>query len=121
MPRLLQRLPNEIAFYALDDALQRQGLRRMAGKPLLPGIRGLTLTALAVANDFLGQMGRLDLITATENHGALNDVLEFTYVARPAVGQQETLRLGRDAADVAPQRLVEVLNKARGEEQDVPR
>src|SRR5712692_2167688 len=56
-----------------------------------------------------------------ENHGSFDDVLDFAYVAGPAVGEEQTLGFGRNSPHITSQRFVKVFYKTRGKKHDISR
>src|SRR3989475_895322 len=87
--RALQRLQNRRAL----DLFQRARGHLGGGD----GRRGAAVSGKVLEG--LGQIGRRDLASARDEHGALDRVLQLADVARPGVGEEAAIRLGGDRVD----------------------
>src|SRR5688572_3409047 len=65
------------------------------------------------------QIVQRDVGTFSDDDGALDDVLELAYVARPAISQQGLRRLGLDRSDIALMLSGESIEEMLCQQQDI--
>ena len=80
--------------------------------------RGLARVADVIAN-FFGERVDVDVAFGRENHGALDDVLQFTDVARPGYCCRSSAAAGVNPVKFFLELAVEVLHEFEGEGKDV--